>query len=77
MTTQAKNESGVSKEVKGPLSTYYVYRHLPHNGVPYEAGDTIELTAKQARFLIINGFIGKTKTPSKPVKEPAQKKAAK
>lgn len=57
--------------VNGPLTTYYAHRYLPHNGVEYYPGDEIKLTAKQARFLLLNNFIGKTKTPAKPIKEPA------
>ncbi|NVK42109.1 MAG: hypothetical protein HWE39_12785 [Oceanospirillaceae bacterium] len=70
MKTNNKKQS-----VNGPLNTYYAHRYLPHNGVEYYPGDEIQLSSKQARFLLLNGFIGKTKQPVKPVKEPAPKKA--
>ena len=59
---------------KSPFNTYYAYRYLPHNGVEYYPGDEIELTDKQARFLLLNNFIGTKKLPEKPIKEPAPKK---
>jgi hypothetical protein len=42
--------------------------------VEYYPGDEIQLTEKQANFLLLSNFIGKTKQPEKPVKEPAPKK---
>lgn len=68
--TSNKNKTAVN----GHLNTFYAHRYLPHNGVEYFPGDEIQLTAKQARFLLLNNFIGKTKHPTKPIKEPAPAK---
>ena len=69
--TNTKTKADV--RVEPPFKKYFVYRYLPHNGTEYQKGDEIELTQKQARFHILNGFIGKSKNPSKPIREPEQK----
>jgi hypothetical protein len=71
-----KTENKTEKKIISQFSTYFVYRYLPLNGTEYQAGDTINLTAKQARFHIINGFIGKTKKSFKKVQEPQIKKSS-
>ncbi len=56
--------------INTPSKQYFVYRYLPLNGVEYQAGDQVDLSIKQARFLLTMNFIGDKPLPDKPIKEP-------
>lgn len=44
------------------MQSYHVLRDFAQNGKIYRQGDTVELSERQARYLLINGTVTGTKT---------------
>lgn len=59
------------------MPSYKVKRDLPQNGRIFRKGRNIELTVRQARHLLIAGFIEPKKEQEKPTTKPAPKQTGK
>lgn len=63
----------MAKETKAPEKTRYsVLKQLPEkrpDGEPYQAGDTIELTRNEAKYLLLSGHLALPQPKTKPSKQ--------